>query len=78
MERVDCAGCSHFFITWDIGAPYGCSAWGIKFAQHPQNAVYASSGIQCQLFKPKSGGRLVRGGVSNQKKEGGPSYHGKL
>jgi hypothetical protein len=54
MERTDCSHCSHFFITWDVGAPYGCSAWGIKFPQHPQNAVYASSGIECQLFKPKS------------------------
>ncbi len=68
MERADCTRCSHFFITWDAGAPYGCSAWGIKLAQHPRNAVYASSGIQCQLFKAKSGGMQVQGAVSNQKK----------
>ncbi len=68
MERADCTRCSHFFITWDARAPYGCSAWGIKLAQHPQNAVYASSGIQCQLFQAKSGVRRVQGAVSNQKK----------
>ncbi len=53
MERVDCALCSHFFVTWVTGTPYGCSAWGIKSRQHPNDAVYASSGIQCQLFKPR-------------------------
>ncbi len=59
MENVNCILCSHFFITWVTGTPYGCSAWGIKTRLRPDAAVYASSGIQCQLFKPRSGGKTA-------------------
>lgn len=54
MEKVNCTLCRFFFITWVTGAPYGCSAWSIKTRLHPSGAVYASSGIECQLFKPKT------------------------
>lgn len=59
MGGVNCSRCSHFFITWVLGTPYGCAAWGIKSGQYPHLAVYAFSGMECQLFErkqPKSDG----------------------
>jgi hypothetical protein len=50
---MKCKVCFHFSITWDAAAPYGCGAWGIKTRLHPHWAVYASSGLECQLFRPR-------------------------
>jgi len=67
MEKVNCTHCRFFFITWITGTPYGCSAWSIKARLHPSVAVYASSGIECQLFKPKTG---VETGLKGRKQPG--------
>jgi len=53
MKTITCGRCAHFMITWVPATPYGCRAWGIKTVRHPYLAVCDSSGIECQLFKPK-------------------------
>lgn len=63
---MDCIHCTHFFVTWEKALPYGCKAWGIKTPRYPEAAVYASSGLKCQLFKPK-----------NPANRGGPDQHRK-
>ncbi|MCE5335010.1 MAG: uracil-DNA glycosylase [Desulfobacteraceae bacterium] len=63
MEKVRCAQCEHFFITWIAGAPYGCTAWGVKSRRHPFLAVRTASGFECQLFKPKPRGNAPAHGA---------------
>ena len=34
--------------------PYGCRAMHFKSAHNPARVVFASSGMECQLFAPKN------------------------
>lgn len=44
-----CAGCSHFFITYDTAFPYGCRAMGFKSRRYPYYEVQTASGLPCQM-----------------------------
>lgn len=52
-DQKNCQACLHFYITYEPAFPYGCRAMGFKSKQLPSAAVYASSGMPCQLFTPK-------------------------
>ncbi len=52
-SRVSCIKCRYYQITWDAQMPYGCRAHGFKTHRNPALIVYESSGIECQLFRPK-------------------------
>jgi hypothetical protein len=53
-RRVSCIQCRYYKVTWDAQMPYGCRAHGFKTYRNPAVIVYESSGIECQLFEPKS------------------------
>jgi len=52
--RVSCIKCRYYQVTWDVRMPYGCRAHGFKTFRNPAAVVYESSGIECQLFEPKT------------------------
>ena len=52
-KRSNCMGCQHFYITYETSHPYGCRAMAFKSKEMPNSVVFASSGMQCQLFSPK-------------------------
>ena len=52
--RVSCYKCRYYKVTWDARMPYGCRAHGFKTHRNPAVIVYESSGIECQLFEPKT------------------------
>jgi hypothetical protein len=56
-----CFKCSHYHVTWDAQAPYGCRAHGFKSNRNPAAAVYEASGSACQLFERKTGTGTGRG-----------------
>ncbi len=51
--RPDCLHCVHYFVTWEVGQPRGCRAYGFKSHDLPSEVVFASSGQTCQLFERK-------------------------
>ena len=53
MPKVNCRDCRHYYITFDVNAPYGCRVYGFKSKLTPSLAVYQSSGMHCGLFQPK-------------------------
>ena len=53
-RQVACLKCRYYQVTWDAQRPYGCRAHGFKTNRNPSVIVYESSGIECQLFEPKS------------------------
>jgi len=53
-KRPNCMGCRHFYITHQPRHPYGCRAIGFKSLQMPAVAVHMNSGLECQLFSPKT------------------------
>ena len=53
MSRVNCRNCRHYYITFDVSAPYGCRVYGFKTKTLPSLAVYQSSGMHCTLFAPR-------------------------
>lgn len=53
-ERPSCIKCAHYFVTHEPANPFGCRIMGFKSAQNPAALVFASSGIECQLFKSKN------------------------
>ncbi len=53
-EPVVCINCRHYRVTWQPAHPFGCVAHGFKSHKNPALVVFESSGIQCQLFEPKS------------------------
>lgn len=52
-EIPQCRDCIHYYITHDPVNPYGCRAMRFKSKRNPAIVVYESSGIICQLFRPK-------------------------
>lgn len=50
---INCFSCSHFYITYEKGFPYGCRAMGFKSRLIPSREVYESSGKECQFFSKK-------------------------
>lgn len=50
-----CRSCFNFFITHDQAKPYGCRALAFKSKRYPAIVVFETSGLECQLFKPKKG-----------------------
>ncbi len=67
MQRVNCRDCRHYYITFDVNAPYGCRVYGFKTKTLPSIAVYQSSGMHCTLFSAK---------VKDQKEGGSGSSGG--
>ena len=53
MKKINCRECKHYFITFDIKAPYGCRAFGFKTKTVPSSIVYQNSSSRCALFEPK-------------------------
>jgi hypothetical protein len=53
-KRIDCRQCVHFFVTWEKSHPYGCKGHNFKSRQIPSQVVFASSGMDCLLFKAKT------------------------
>jgi hypothetical protein len=53
-KRINCHECIYFFVTWQLGTPYGCKAHGFKSKQLPSIVVFSSSGKPCLLFRKKS------------------------
>lgn len=53
--RPNCNKCFYYYITHDPTTPYGCRGMGFKSAQNPALMVFKSSGVECQIFKAKSG-----------------------
>ncbi len=51
---VVCIRCRYYQVTWEPRLPYGCLAHGFKSQKNPALVVFESSGMQCQLFEPKS------------------------
>ncbi len=51
--RPTCIQCVHYYVTHDPAQPYGCRGLGFKAAQNPAAMVFASSGIECQIFMEK-------------------------
>ncbi len=52
-NRPSCIKCVHYFVTHNPVQPHGCRGLGFKSAQNPAAMVFASSGIECQIFKEK-------------------------
>lgn len=48
--RPNCIRCVHYFVTHNPVKPFGCRGLGFKSSQNPAAVVFASSGIECQLF----------------------------
>lgn len=59
---LNCRQCTHYYITHDLGLPYGCRALGFKSRIQPCLEVLAASGAQCQYFaaRPNSPPRRER------------------
>ena len=53
MKKINCKECKHYFITFDVNAPYGCKAYGFKGKVVPSILVYQVSGSKCNLFSLK-------------------------
>jgi hypothetical protein len=53
QTEIPCFDCRHFYITYDAAFPYGCRAAGFKSRLMPAAEMYASSGLDCQLFEEK-------------------------
>ncbi|HTY64275.1 MAG TPA: uracil-DNA glycosylase [Acidobacteriota bacterium] len=53
-RKVACHKCRYYKVTWDPQQPYGCLAHGFKTHRNPAIIVYETSGIECQLFEPKT------------------------
>ncbi|MBB5021622.1 uracil-DNA glycosylase [Desulfurispira natronophila] len=53
QRRVNCNRCSHYYITWDTGFPYGCRKLGFKSRHLPSLEVFRNSGMPCQYFDEK-------------------------
>jgi len=51
--KINCFACQHFYITYDPSFPYGCRAPGFKSRLLPSKEMFASSGMECQLFLEK-------------------------
>ncbi len=49
----NCFKCDFFYITHDPARPYGCRGMKFKSRQLPSRVVFASSGLNCQLFTEK-------------------------
>ena len=52
-KRPNCYHCLFFYITHEPAHPYGCRGMNFKSSRLPSEAVYASSGMICQMFEPK-------------------------
>lgn len=52
-NRPNCIKCVHYYVTHNPAQPYGCRGLGFKSTQNPAAMVFASSGIECQIFKEK-------------------------
>lgn len=53
-QTVSCMRCSHHFITFDPGFPYGCRAMNFKSRRLPQYEVLGASQQICQYFHAKT------------------------
>jgi len=53
-KMPNCIKCVHYFITYEASRPYGCKAMGFKSKVNPARVVFESSGLHCQLFRPKN------------------------
>jgi hypothetical protein len=54
-QAPNCHLCEYFHVTWDRSFPMGCKYFGFKTRQLPSVEVLTSSGMQCNVFTPKSG-----------------------
>lgn len=74
-KMIDCHKCEHYYVTWDKHFPHGCKAMKFKSKQLPSLVVFASSQMDCLLFKEKvlpKGKRRYRGMGKSKKVLIGP------
>lgn len=45
--RLNCYGCTHFFITWDKEFPYGCRKMEFRSKRLPSDDVMEADGQRC-------------------------------
>ncbi len=57
---VVCIKCRYYHVTWEPRQPFGCLAHGFKSHRNPALVVFESSGLQCQLFEPKSNTKIQK------------------
>jgi hypothetical protein len=53
-KRIICQKCVYYFVTWEIGKPHGCKAYGFKSQLIPSITVKRSSGDNCNFFTLKT------------------------
>ena len=51
-DTPDCVECIYYYITHEVGFPYGCRALGFKSKRKPQDEVLEASGKLCLVFEP--------------------------
>jgi hypothetical protein len=56
-QAPNCLRCRHFYVTWDLQFPRGCSVFGIKSRHMPSLVVYRATGYHCPSFEPSPAGR---------------------
>ena len=64
--RLNCRGCSHFFVTYEPRNPWGCRQFGFKGKNLPAQIVYQSTGMQCAYF---SGNASVKNMAAGRRKK---------
>ena len=52
-KRINCFRCVYYANTWNTKFPRACKFFGFKSAKMPSEAVYESSGEQCNSFVEK-------------------------
>lgn len=53
-NRIICQKCVYYYVTWEVGKPHGCKAYGFKSTQIPSVVVKKSSGSNCKLYIQKN------------------------
>ncbi len=48
-----CIRCEHYYVTWEVGKPHGCRAFGFKSKRMPSWEVKEVSGEMCLRFEAK-------------------------
>lgn len=53
MNRPKCSQCRHFYITYNLHTPNGCSKFGIQCKDAPSKIIASAGMGECQGFEPK-------------------------
>ncbi|MDA1244508.1 MAG: hypothetical protein O3B02_05845 [Proteobacteria bacterium] len=64
LQRVNCYGCRHFFITWDKKFPYGCRKMEFRSKRLPSDDVIEADGQRCLAREEAPRDKVVRAQTS--------------